>query len=119
MAYARTKLSFTSTAPINAQLNKLSHVELTSSDQWDPGNVKLGINEIATMSPPRYIQTVLTMGRVQGFYINELNYQYDLSGSNDALMHDIHPVIVKLSQLDTVGMMTNQYEDKNEHDPCP
>ena len=67
MAYAGTKLSFTSTAPTNFELNTLPHVELTSSEQWDPENVKLGINEITTMRTPRYIQNVSTMGRVQGF----------------------------------------------------
>ena len=67
MAYAGTKLSFTSTAPTNFELNMLPHVELTSSEQWEPGNVKLGINEITTMRTPRYIQNVSTMGRVQGF----------------------------------------------------
>ena len=119
MAYVGTKLSFTSTAPTNDELSKLPHVELTSSDQWDPGNVKLGINEIATLRVPRCIQTISTVGKVQGFYINEVKYQYDLPGSDDAIMHNINPIIVKLSQLDTAGVMTNQIEDKNEHDLIP
>ena len=72
-------------------------MELTSSEQWNPGNVKLGINEITTMRTPRYIQNISTMGRVQGFYISELNYQYELPGSDDAIMYNINPVIAKLS----------------------
>ena len=68
MAYIGTKLSFTSTAPTNAELSKLPHLALTSSDQWDTGNVKLGINERATMRAPRCIQTVLTVGKVLRYF---------------------------------------------------
>ncbi len=42
MKYNGTKVIFTSSAPIDEELNRLQHVELTSDIPCDPGEVALG-----------------------------------------------------------------------------
>ena len=77
MKYDGTKLSFESSAPTDVELNSLPHVELTSSLQWEPDKVELGINAVNIWKePPKYIRTVASISSLHVAPVNEVKYQY-------------------------------------------
>ena len=100
MKYNGTKLSFESSVPTDAELNSFPHIELTSSFQWEPGDVELGINAVETWKkPPKRLRTVAGISSSHASPVNEVKYQYIEPSSDDAIMHDMNPAIVRLSQL--------------------
>jgi len=55
MKYQGTKLTFHSSLPTEQELNELQHIELTSSQLWNPGDVQLGEMGVKYSSVSRII----------------------------------------------------------------
>lgn len=103
MKYRGTKLCFESAVPTTKELNTLPHIELTSSHQWNPGEVRLGINSIQSRIENRVVRLVSEVVSMQNVSVMEVAYQYDDPKSDNAIMHSMNPAIARLSQLTIDG----------------
>ena len=101
MTYQGTKLSFESAVPTTKELNTLPHIELTSSHQWNPGEVRLGINSINSRKPNEVVRIVAKVTNLQHFDVTDIAYHYSDPKNDDTIMHNMNPVLARLGQLTT------------------
>ena len=98
MTYHGTKLSFKTSTPTDHELNVLPHIVLTSESPWNPHDVKLG--EMRTEEPTNI--TCLKKVQVAESEADEAykyGYNYERMRGDDALMHEINPIISYIQAL--------------------
>ena len=60
----------------------------------------MGINAVEIRKePPKYLRTVASISSSHVTPVNEVKYQYMEPSSDDAIMHDMNPTIMRLNQL--------------------
>lgn len=98
MQYDGTKLAFRSSVPTEYELNVLPHIILTSSTQWNPGEVVLG----KTQRKDAVIKVKKVQVHVDDSGLNTLdNYVYATDISNDDVqMNEINPIMRSLCEID-------------------
>ena len=98
MQYYGTKLAFESTTPTEHELNVLPHVTLTSSIQWNPGEVVLG----KVQCEPTVMKIKKIQVHVDDSGFNTLDkYVYESHTIDDDIeMHEVNPIMRALSETD-------------------
>lgn len=114
MKYQGTKLSFNSSLPTEQELNELPHIELTSNQPWNPGDVQLGEMGVKYSSISRVIKSLKTcVGNCNKIEIYNDKNQYEGFVDDDVLMSEINPTMMKLSEISSENYdpMNYQFED--------
>ena len=98
MQYYGTKLAFESTTPTEEELNVLPHIVLTSSTQWNPGEVVLG--EIR--SEPVKMSMKKIQIHVDDSGYNTLDkYVYGSHAIDDDMeMYEVNPIMRAINEID-------------------
>ena len=86
-----TKVSFISRAPTQNELDTCEYIEMTSSLNWDPQDVKLGEMSVEVHPP-------------------------DTLGESDELLKSINPSLVMLKEMSTRYIKANNYIDVTAED---
>ena len=112
LEYKETKLIFQSSLPTEQELNELQHIELTSSQPWDPGTVVLSQVNVKYPRFTRGISSLQTrVGVCNGTSIDTIKNHYDGLLDNDTLVSEVDPTMRKLSE---VGLLNGH--DQNVYD---
>ena len=98
MHYDGTKLAFESVTPTEEELNVLPHIVLTSSTQWNPGEVVLG----KVQSGPIRMNVKKVQIHVDESGYNTLDkYVYESHIiSDDIEMHEVNPIMRAINEID-------------------
>jgi hypothetical protein len=91
-----TKALFASRSPTPEELNDCEHVHLTSSREWNPGEVNLQLQSIRTgntadLKVQRYISNVSTSAALGE------KFAYNDTSTDESILHSIEPSLVSLA----------------------
>ena len=112
LEYEGTILILQSSVPTEQELNELQHIELTSSQPWDPATVVLGQDNVKYPRSTRSINSVQThVGVCNVTSIYTIKNHYDGLLDNDTLVSEVDPTMRKLSE---VGLLNGH--DQNVYD---
>ena len=106
-------MAFESTTPTEEELNVLPHIVLTSSTQWNPGEVILE----KVQSEPVRVNVKKIQIHVDDSGFNTLDkYLYESHAIDDDIeMHEVNPIMRAINEIDTsqVGYEINDIPKKS------
>ena len=106
-------MAFESANPTEEELNVLPHIVLTSSTQWNPGEVVLG----KVQNEPVWVRVKKIQIHVDDSGFNTLDkYVFESHAIDDDIeMHEINPIMRAINEIDTshVGYEINDIPKKS------